>query len=411
MRRQTDWQKYPVLFSLYIAQAIPMSFFTTVVPVIMRQENYSLESIGLLQLIKLPWVLKFLWAPMVDNNAGTLAGYKRWIFGSEIFYALVVLSIGLFSLQTNFSLIIILMLLAVTASATQDIAADAFAILILKKRERGYGNSMQSAGGFAGNLIGGGLLLMVFYHLGWHVMMGGLALFVLAALIPLGFYRKAASCKREQLPKVQLADLWGFIRQKGMYKWLIILLMYASGITGIMAMLKPWLVDLNYTTAEIGIRVGIHGTLSALAASLLAGYIVKKAGYRKAMIYFLFFAFLAGLYFWHISKIEAPPSELVMYAVIALWASYGCLMVAVYTGAMDMVRPGKEGTDFTLQIVLTHISGLFISVFSGKLADVFGYSTLFGLQASMSLMALLLLMVFKTLRPTLNKPLKQAFNS
>jgi MFS family permease len=100
-----------------------------------------------------------------------------------------------------------------------------------------------------------------------------------------------------------------------------------------------------------------------------------------------------------------------MFAVIALWASYGCLMVAVYTGAMDMVRPGKEGTDFTLQIVLTHISGLFISVFSGKMADVFGYSTLFGLQACLSLLALLLLMVFKTLRPTLNKPLKQAFNS
>jgi len=79
MRQQVDWHKYPVLFSLYIAQAIPMSFFSTVVPVIMRQENYSLESIGLLQLIKLPWVLKFLWAPLVDANAKSLAGYKQML--------------------------------------------------------------------------------------------------------------------------------------------------------------------------------------------------------------------------------------------------------------------------------------------------------------------------------------------
>ena len=38
-------------FCLYIAQTIPMSFFSTVIPVMMRQENFSLSAIGLLQLI------------------------------------------------------------------------------------------------------------------------------------------------------------------------------------------------------------------------------------------------------------------------------------------------------------------------------------------------------------------------
>ncbi|MFW6225134.1 MAG: MFS transporter, partial [Bacteroidota bacterium] len=46
--------KFFVLFTLYIAQSIPMSFFSTIVPVIMRQENFSLESIGLIQLVKIP---------------------------------------------------------------------------------------------------------------------------------------------------------------------------------------------------------------------------------------------------------------------------------------------------------------------------------------------------------------------
>ncbi|MBZ0243989.1 MAG: MFS transporter, partial [Bacteroidales bacterium] len=101
--KQANWPKFPVLFSLYIAQSVPMSFFSTVVPVIMRQENYSLESIGLLQLVKLPWILKFLWAPLVDNNASTMRQYKRWIYLSELFYALIILHIGFFSLQTDFT--------------------------------------------------------------------------------------------------------------------------------------------------------------------------------------------------------------------------------------------------------------------------------------------------------------------
>ncbi|TFH48248.1 MAG: MFS transporter, partial [Bacteroidia bacterium] len=57
---EKNWPKFPTLFSLYIAQSIPMSFFSTVVPVIIRQENYSLESIGLMQLVKLPWIVKFM---------------------------------------------------------------------------------------------------------------------------------------------------------------------------------------------------------------------------------------------------------------------------------------------------------------------------------------------------------------
>ena len=74
-------------FCLYIAQTIPMSFFSTVIPVMMRQENFSLSAIGLLQLIKLPWILKFLWSPMVDRHAVTTGDYKRWIFSSELIYA------------------------------------------------------------------------------------------------------------------------------------------------------------------------------------------------------------------------------------------------------------------------------------------------------------------------------------
>ena len=93
-----NWKKFPVLFSLYIAQSIPMSFFSTVVPVIMRQEHYSLQSIGLLQLVKLPWILKFLWAPLVDNSSSNTKQLTKWIIGSELFYAVIIISLGFFDL-------------------------------------------------------------------------------------------------------------------------------------------------------------------------------------------------------------------------------------------------------------------------------------------------------------------------
>ncbi|MGL5261990.1 MAG: MFS transporter, partial [Bacteroides sp.] len=68
-------------FFLYIAQSIPKSFFSTLIPVIMRQENFELSTIGIMQLIKLPWILKFLWSPYVDRKCQSVGDYKRWILG------------------------------------------------------------------------------------------------------------------------------------------------------------------------------------------------------------------------------------------------------------------------------------------------------------------------------------------
>jgi hypothetical protein len=44
---------------------------------------------------------------------------------------------------------------------------------------------------------------------------------------------------------------------------------------------------------------------------------------------------------------------------------------------MKIVRKGREGTDFTLQIVMTHLSSLIIAVMSGKVADAITYRGLF----------------------------------
>lgn len=141
-------------FCLYIAQAIPMSFFSTAIQVLMRQADYSLSSIALLQLIKLPWILKFLWAPLVDRHCITLKDYKRCIITSEIVYALLILMVGLLDIQTDLYLIIGLVFLSLIASATQDIATDTLAVLSFGKSDKSLVNSMQSMGSFGGTLIG-----------------------------------------------------------------------------------------------------------------------------------------------------------------------------------------------------------------------------------------------------------------
>lgn len=381
-----EWHKFPVLFSLYIAQSIPMSFFSTVVPVIMRQQNYSLESIGLLQLIKLPWIFKFLWAPYIDKHANTTARLKQWILGSELFYAVVILSIGFFNLETDFRLIIILMVLAFLASATQDIATDAYAILMLKPSERGLGNSMQSAGSFTGTIFGTGVLLVAYYFFGWTLLLVLLAAFVLLALIPMLTYRKKVDINPAVKSTVRFADIRDFFRTPGIVKRVFLLIFYYSGIVGILAMLKPFMVDFGYNIKEIGVLSGVIGTSVAAGAALLASVIIRRWGRRRSGLAFALTGLIAAVYFLQLSWRTPALAELIT-GICLLWGAYGVSSVIIYTTSMDMVRKGREGTDFTLQIVITHLSSLLVVVASGRVGDLLGYTGLFGLEVALCVAA------------------------
>jgi predicted MFS family arabinose efflux permease len=389
--KEKNWTKYPVLFSLYIAQSIPMSFFSTVIPVIMRQEKYSLESIGLLQLVKLPWIFKFLWAPVVDNNAGTTRQIRNMIIFSEIFYAIIILSIGLFDLQTDFRLVVFLMVAAFIASATQDIAVDIYAILQLKPEERSLGNSMQSAGSFVGTLFGTGVLLIAYHYFGWTNLLVLLAAFVMFAIVPLLIYRRPVVREAETRERVKLADIYRFFSEKGKHKRVLVLIFYYSGIIGILTMLKPYLVDLGYNVKEIGFMSGIFGTSVAVACSFAGGFIVKRLGRKLSMFLFLIMSLVTGSLFLYLSS-STPSVPLIYTAIALLWGSYGLSTVAVYTTSMDVVRSGREGTDFTIQIVITHLSSLIIAVLSGKIADKTGYSGLFGIEIILSIITFFILM-------------------
>jgi predicted MFS family arabinose efflux permease len=388
--KDKNWQKYPVLFSLYIAQSIPMSFFSTVVPVIMRQENYSLESIGLLQLVKLPWIFKFLWAPLVDNRAVSIGAMKKWVILSELFYAVVIMGIGLLSLQTDFRLIVVLMVAAFIASATQDIATDKYAIRILKPSERSLGNSMQSAGSFVGTLFGTGVLLIAYHYFGWQLLLSLLAIFVIFAIAPMVLYRREdRSIDEEDMKRTSMADLFRFFRMPGIPPRMLMLVFYYSGLIGILAMIKPFMVDLGFSVREIGFISGILGSTVAALSAIGSGHIVRSAGRRRSLITYSVLILLVALYFFSISA-GTPARWEIYLGIFLVWGTYGLSTVAIYTVSMDAVRKGCEGTDFTLQIVITHLSGIIVAIGSGKVGDALGYRGIFGLEALLAAVSMLI---------------------
>ena len=384
----------PMFFCLYIAQSIPSSFFATALQVMMREANYSLATIGLLQLVKLPWVVKFLWSPLVDRHCLTGRDFRRCIVVSEIVYAIFIILAGHLNVTDNLYLIIFMVMLSLVASATQDIATDALAILMHTGRDKSMVNSMQSMGSFGGALIGSGVLLLVLHQFGWHMVTPFLGVFVLLMLIPLLRRKDLTIAQKDVRQRARLTDFASFFVQRGIWRQIGFLLLYYASIIGILSMMRPWLVDLGYSMKEIGVMSGIIGTSSAFCASFGAGFIVRRIGIFTARILFACFILLTTLYFLGLVMLGTPTTAMLYGGIVLMWMSYGMATIVVYTSAMECVRPGREGTDFTVQTVLTHLSGIIMAGLSGSVADHFGYYGLFLAEviiASISLVYIILL--------------------
>lgn len=359
-------------FWLYLAQAIPMSFFSTAIQVLMREADYSLSTIALLQLIKLPWILKFLWAPLIDRRCITLKAYKRCIVTSEIVYAILILLVGLLPIESHLYLITGLIALSLIASATQDIATDSLAVLSVGAEDKSLVNSMQSMGSFGGTLVGGGVLLLVLQRYGWQTVTPCLSLFVLLALIPLLRNKQMHMAPKERAKRAKLTDFYRFFLRRSIWKQIGFLLLYYAGIIGILSVLRSYLVDLGYSLMEIGLLMGIAGTGTAFLSSFLAGLLVRKIGLYRSRILFALFILFTTIYFLCLFR-GVPSTPLLYLGTMLLWSSYGMATIVVYTTAMNCVRNGCEGTDFTIQTVLTHLSGIGMAFLAGVVADRSGY--------------------------------------
>jgi len=380
--------KLSTFFSLYLAQAVPMSLFSTLLPVLMRQDSFSLSAIGLLQLIKLPWILKFFWAPLVDRKTSGLKAFKKWIIVSELVYALLIFTIAFLDLKVNFTLIFGLMLLSFIASATQDIATDALAALSFDSKERGRCNSMQSMGSFAGTLVGGGLMILLYKEIGWMVLFIGVAFFLIIAIWPIARYKDSDLTFRNVKDWFTLRDMGHFFSQEGGIRQLFFLLLFQVGMIGILAMYKPFLVDHGFGLKEIGLMFGVFGPLFGIISSFLGGFLLRRFSRYRAKLMIAGLILIVPLSFWILTILD--PTRPMLYGFVAfMWTAYGFSSVLVNTVAMDFVRAGREGTDFTMQTVLVHLSSMFIAVFSGRMADSIGYSGLAFIEIGLAAISLI----------------------
>jgi PAT family beta-lactamase induction signal transducer AmpG len=110
-------------FTTYFAEGFPYSLIRTVSSVFFRDMRVSLEAIGLTSLFGLPWVLKFLWGPQIDQF-GTK---RRWMLAMQAILVMLILAVAFLSpLSGTLKIIAVILFVGAFVAATHDMAIDGY---------------------------------------------------------------------------------------------------------------------------------------------------------------------------------------------------------------------------------------------------------------------------------------------
>lgn len=366
--------KLLLLGSLYISQYLPVSFFYQTLPTFMRQQGASLEAIGAIGFLVLPWTLKFLWSPLIDRfSIDRARHYSTWIWLFQILLAGSVAICGLLDVRQNLPILMGFTLLACFFSASQDIATDALSVGILQKSERAWGSTIQSAGNYLGSVIGGGGVMILLDRVGWRSSMLMMAGFILIAGIPLLKHKERQLVEPEVKPN--WTSLIGFFKRDGMISWVVLLLIYLAGTSMASAMIRPLLVDLKFTLTEIGQIVGIVSYSAGIVGALIGGVIISKWGVNRSLVWFGIFQGISILACLPLAR--GANSLAIVYAInISLQLFASMAYTAVCTVMLEKSELATAGTDYTIQTSLIYLGGILSMVAAGSIAQHFGYESM-----------------------------------
>ena len=180
-RQRTSWAVASIAAALYFSEGLPFGIVTELMPLYLRLHHVALTAIGSLSTVGLAWTLKVFWSPLVD----TFGTYRRWIAAAVLTMMVVAVRFALMP-ETVGREFWILVTIFVIASATQDIAIDAFTIRITPKEMLGPVNSIRVTAYRIAIIAGGGGLAAVGGRFGWSSAFGtGAALFAIVLIVAL----------------------------------------------------------------------------------------------------------------------------------------------------------------------------------------------------------------------------------
>lgn len=281
--------KMVVIMVLGAASGFPNQVTESTLQAWLKDFDVTNTQIGLLTYVSIPYLLKVLWAPLLDRYPLPLLGRRRgWILVTQLAIAVAIAWLALQDPSASLTAVAICALVIVFFSASQDIVIDAYRTDIAKPAERGVAAAANNLGYRSAAWIAFAFALVLADAFGWK-----LALFFVAAMMaafsiatwlaPEPEYKTQPPSTLGESIVLPLKELLG---TPGALALIVLVMLFKLGDAFAMKLFTPFLMDVGFTKTEIGLVAKSVLTGSAIAGAILGGIWMVKLGLFRSMLLF-----------------------------------------------------------------------------------------------------------------------------
>lgn len=277
--------------SIYLMEGIPYFLVNTISVIMFARLGMPNDQMAFYtSLLYFPWFLKFLWSPIVDTRRTK----RWWVLVTEFTMGILTIALAL-TIHLSYSLILALFAINAFCSATHDIAVDGYYMLALSEREQAKFVGIRSTFYRLAMIFGQGVLIVIAGILedrlqdipsAWSITLAIAA----GIMLLIALYHSAI------LPHIERAEpaavnptgtlseaLLSFFRKPGVGLAIAFLLCYRLSEGLLVKITMPFMLDIGYSTATIGVLYGTLGVIALLLGGIFGGLAIARWGLKRSL--------------------------------------------------------------------------------------------------------------------------------
>jgi len=384
-----------MMLPLGFASGLPLALTSGTLQAWLTVEGVDLHTIGAFSLVGLPYTLKFLWAPVMDRFPLPWLGRRRgWILVCQIAVMGGLAAMAWTGTGSTPMAIAALALMVAFASASQDIAFDAYRTDVLRPEERGVGAAVSVTGYRLAMLLSGAGALILSEHLGWqetYLVMAGCLLIGVAANWFSPEPALEVSTPRT-LGEAIRGPLQEFFSRRPALLLVALIVLYKLGDAFAGSLSTAFLIrGVGFSPSEVGIVNKGMGLLATILGVLAGGMVMSRLTLFHALLLFGIFQALSNLGFMVLAWLGK--SYVMMVAAVGIENLAGGMGTAAFVALlMALCDHRYSATQFALLSALAALGRVVVGPPSGYLVESMGWVNFFGLTFLLALPGLVLVL-------------------
>jgi len=353
----------------------------------LKDVHTSNTAIGLMSYVGLPYLLKPLWAPLLDRYPLPLLGRRRgWLLATQLALGIAIALLSVQHPGLALEPVALCAFAIAFCSATQDIAYSAYLTDVSLPEERGLAAAAQNLGYRSAAWLASAFALLVAQHFGWERAFLILAALMLAFCIaswraPEPHYDHGPPRTLRQSVLEPLRELLGTPNAAVLIG---VVLLFKVGDAFANKLFTPFMMDVGFRKDEIAYLVKSVFTVSAVFGSVLGGVLMVRLGLLRAMLGFGLLQATSNLLYCALAA--AGKSYLLMIVAVAVEHLAGAMgNIALVALVMALCDARYSAFQYALLSAIAVLPRYSLGYPAGWVADHWGWSSYYVVSFAIAL--------------------------